>query len=208
MERERILTGLGGQRFDLLVIGGGIVGAGVARDAALRGMKVALIDAHDFAFGTSSRSSRLLHGGIRYLAQGRIGLVREASIEKTILHRIAPHLAEPRAFCFPTYRGSQWPLWQMRIGVKIYDLLCGGRNFGKSEGMNAARTMEICPGLTGEGLTGAVRYYDGFTNDARLVIDTLRSAAKGGAIVANYVRFNSVEQRADENLCLVHDEIA
>src|SRR5688572_7591345 len=208
MEREKALRALAADRRDLLVIGGGIVGAGVARDAALRGMKVGLVDANDFAFGTSSRSSRLLHGGIRYLAQGRIGLVREASVEKRILHEIAPHLVEPLAFCFPSYRGSQWPLWQLRIGVKIYDLLCGGRNFGKSEGMNAARTMEMYPGLSADGLTGAVRYFDGFTNDARLVIDTLRSAAKGGAIVANYVRFNSVEQRADENLCLVHDEIA
>src|SRR5688572_2558147 len=208
MEREKALRALAADRRDLLVIGGGIVGAGVARDAALRGMKVGLIDANDFAFGTSSRSSRLLHGGIRYLAQGRIGLVREASVEKRILHRIAPHLAEPRAFCFPTYRGSQWPLWQMRIGVKIYDLLCGGRNFGRSEGMNAARTVEVCPGLTSDGLTGAVRYFDGFTNDARLVIDTLRSAAKAGAVVANYVRFNSVERRGGDWVCRVRDEIA
>ena len=208
MERENILRGLGEERFDLLVIGGGIVGAGVARDGALRGMKVGLIDANDFAFGTSSRSSRLLHGGIRYLAQGRVGLVREASVEKRILHRIAPHLAEPLAFCFPTYRGSQWPLWQMRIGVKVYDLLCGGRNFGRSEGMNAARTVEVCPGLTREGLTGAVRYFDGFTNDARLVIDTLRSAAKAGAVVGNYVRFRGVEERGDGFSCLVRDEIA
>src|SRR4051812_43312532 len=89
------LEQLTGQTWDVLVIGGGIVGAGVARDAAMRGLKVALVERNDFAFGTSSRSSRLLHGGLRYLAQGRIGLVREASIEKLILHRIAPHLAQP-----------------------------------------------------------------------------------------------------------------
>ena len=87
--------------FDILVLGGGIVGAGIARDAALRGLKTALIDRHDFAFGTSSRSSRLLHGGIRYLAQGHFRLVREASVEKAILHQIAPHLAEPLSFIFP-----------------------------------------------------------------------------------------------------------
>src|SRR6266481_9516392 len=119
----------------LLVIGGGIVGAGIARDAAMRGLRAGLAEQHDFAFGTSSRSSRLLHGGVRYLAQGRLGLVRQASVEKRILHHIAPHLAQPLAFVFPSYRGTDWPLWQLRIGVRIYDLLCGGRNFGKSSSM-------------------------------------------------------------------------
>ena len=118
---------------DVLVIGGGIVGAGVARDAAMRGLRVGLVEQHDFAFGTSSRSSRLLHGGLRYLAQGRVGLVHEASVEKKVIHHIAPHLADPLPFIFPTYRGNQdWVLWQLKIGVKIYDLLCGGRNLGKS----------------------------------------------------------------------------
>jgi glycerol-3-phosphate dehydrogenase len=95
-----------------LIIGGGIVGSGIARDAAMRGLRVGLVEQHDFASGTSSRSSRLLHGGLRYLAQGRIGLVRQASIEKKLLHEIAPHLAEPRAFIFPTYRANRhWVLW-------------------------------------------------------------------------------------------------
>src|ERR1700734_951850 len=102
---------------DLLVIGGGIVGAGIARDAAMRGLRVGLAEQHDLAFGTSSRSSRLLHGGIRYLAQGRLGLVREASVEKKIIHQIAPHLADPLAFLFPTYRDNKsWILWQLKIG--------------------------------------------------------------------------------------------
>lgn len=171
------------------MIGGGIVGAGVARDAALRGLRTGLVEQHDFAFGTSSRSSRLLHGGIRYLAQGRLGLVRQASVEKRILHRIAPHLAEPLAFVFPTYRGTEWPLWQMRIGVKIYDLLCGGKNLGQSESLTKAEVLQAVPELSAEELTGAVRYFDGFTNDARLVLDTLRSAAKHGAMVLNYCRF-------------------
>src|SRR5206468_2304038 len=100
--RASAIQRLRSEAFDVLVIGGGIVGAGVARDAAMRGLKVALCDRRDFAFGTSSRSSRLLHGGLRYLAQGRIGLVREASREKLILQRIAPHLVQPLAFIFPT----------------------------------------------------------------------------------------------------------
>src|SRR5438067_11447734 len=112
---------------DLLVIGGGIVAAGVARGAAMRGLKVGLVEQHDFAFGTSSRSSRLLHGGMRYLAQGRLGLVRQASVEKKVVHHIAPHLADPLPFIFPTFQDQpDWRLWQLKIGVKIYDLLCGG----------------------------------------------------------------------------------
>src|SRR3954470_7880533 len=132
VSRPDTLAAMSRDLLDMLVIGGGIVGCGVARDAAMRGLRVGLVDAHDIAFGTSSRSSRLLHGGLRYLAQGRLGLVREASVEKVVIHRIAPHLAEPLPFIFPTYQGTQWPLWQLRIGVKIYDLLCNGKNLGKS----------------------------------------------------------------------------
>ncbi len=174
---------------DLLVVGGGIVGASVARDAARRGLRTGLVEQADFAFGTSSRSSRLLHGGLRYLSQGRIGLVREASIEKRRLHGIAPHLAEPLAFIFPTYRGSGWPLWQLRLGVRLYDLLCNNRNLGRSGGLGRADLLSLVPGLRPERLAGAVRYYDALTNDARLVFDTLRSAGDAGALLANYTRF-------------------
>src|SRR6476469_8143443 len=111
-----------GDPLDVLIVGGGIVGSGVARDAAMRGLRTLLVDQYDFAFGTSSRSSRLLHGGLRYLAQGRIRLVREASIEKVILQRIAPHLAQPLAFNFPTYKKNGWPRWKLRVGVRVYDL--------------------------------------------------------------------------------------
>ena len=176
----------GTAELDVLVVGGGIVGAGIARDAAMRGLRTALVEQYDLASGTSSRSSRLLHGGLRYLAQGRLGLVYQSSREKMILHRIAPHLAEPLPFLFPTYRGTSWPLWQLRIGVKIYDLLCGGGNLGRSTSMPSAGVIEQLPGICRNGLTGAVRYFDALTNDARLVIDTLRSAAWHGAIVLNY----------------------
>jgi glycerol-3-phosphate dehydrogenase len=181
---------LRGSPLDVLVIGGGIVGAGIARDAAMRGLRTGLVEQHDFAFGTSSRSSRLLHGGIRYLAQGRIGLVREASVEKKVIHHIAPHLAQPLPFVFPTYGGNRnWVLWQLKIGVKIYDLLCGGHNFGRSSWLTRVDVLEKIPGLAQTDLKGAVRYYDGFTNDARLVIDTLRSAANHRAMLLNYCRF-------------------
>jgi glycerol-3-phosphate dehydrogenase len=190
LKRRQTLADISAKPVDVLIIGGGIVGAGIARDAALRGLRTALIEQHDFAFGTSSRSSRLLHGGLRYLAQGRIGLVREASVEKKIIHDIAPHLAQPLPFLFPTYRGNKaWVLWQLKIGVKLYDLLCRGKNFGPSGWLRKDEVLEQTPGLNDAGLSGAVRYYDGFTNDARLVIDTLRSAEKAGARLLNYCRF-------------------
>ena len=205
-KRTATLKSLGGEPLDVLVIGGGIVGAGVARDAAMRGLRTGLVEQHDFAFGTSGRSSRLLHGGMRYLAQGRLGLVREASVEKTILHRIAPHLAEPLAFIFPTYPGTDWPLWQMRLGVKIYDLLCSGRNFGKSRGLSSEETLRAVPRLNPNGLTGAVRYFDGFTNDARLVLDTLRSAAAHGAELLNYCQFQDAAREDNGWRCTVADK--
>lgn len=191
-DRESVVQSLTAGPLDLLVVGGGIVGSGVARDAAMRGLRVGLVEQADFAFGTSSRSSRLLHGGLRYLAQGRVGLVHEASVEKKVIHHIAAHLAEPLRFIFPTYRGNRnWVLWQLKIGVKIYDLLCGGRNLGKSTWLDRGELSRQVPQLTREGLTGAVRYYDGFTNDARLTLDTLRSAARAGAHVLNYCRFRN-----------------
>src|SRR4051812_25312419 len=131
-ERPQTLARLATGPLDLLVIGGGIVGAGVARDAAMRGLSVALVERNDFASGTSSRSSRLLHGGLRYLAQGRLRLVRESGGEKMVLRRIAPHLTRPMPFIFPTYRGTEWKLWKLRVGVKLYDWLSAGRNFESS----------------------------------------------------------------------------
>ena len=173
---------------DLLVVGGGIVGSGVARDAAMRGLRVGLVDRQDFSAGTSSRSSRLLHGGLRYLEQGRVGLVHEASVEKKTIHRIAPHLGEPLGFIFPAYRGEGRPLWQLRIGVKLYDLLCGGRNFQPSRGFNREETRALLPDLDAADLSGAVRYFDALTNDARLVLDNLRSAQRHGAVLVNYAK--------------------
>ncbi|MBN2505150.1 MAG: glycerol-3-phosphate dehydrogenase/oxidase [Verrucomicrobia bacterium] len=201
--RQRLTDG----PLDVFIIGGGIVGAGVARDAAMRGLRVGLVDQHDFAFGTSSRSTRLLHGGLRYLAQGRLGLVHEASVEKTILHRIAPHLAEPLPFLFPTYRGNRhWVLWQLKIGVKLYDILCQGRNLGRSTWLDSREVLERVPGLSATNLTGAVRYFDGLTNDARLVLDTLRSAERSGAVLLNYAKFHAAA-RSGGWTCELEDRV-
>src|SRR3954451_24698932 len=135
---ERSFGALDGRPFDVLVIGGGIVGSGGARDAALRGLRTLLVEQPDFASGTSSRSSRLLHGGLRYLAQGRVGLVREASVEKMRLATIAPHLCQPLSFVFPAWKGAGWARWKLALGVRVYDLLCGGRNLGRSSSHGAA----------------------------------------------------------------------
>ena len=196
--RTQIKQQLAATPLDLLIIGGGIVGAGIARDAAMRGLRTGLVEQYDFAFGTSSRSSRLLHGGLRYLAQGHIGLVREASREKHVLQKIAPHLTQPLAFVFPTYRGTLWPRWKLGIGVKIYDWLCGHGNLGKSSTLSIKQTLDILgrgqAALETSGLTGAVRYYDALTQDARLVLDTLRSASRHGALVCNYMRMNEASK--------------
>jgi glycerol-3-phosphate dehydrogenase len=205
--RGKTLQTISEATLDLLVIGGGIVGAGVARDAAMRGLRVGLVEQYDFAFGTSSRSSRLLHGGLRYLAQGRLGLVREASIEKRILHRIAPHLAQPLPFVFPAYAGTQWPLWQMRVGVKLYDLLCNGKNFGKSKSLSRSELLSQIPQLASDGLKGGVRYFDAFTNDARLVLDTLRSAVVNGATILNYARFKTANRDSGHWTCELNDQV-
>jgi glycerol-3-phosphate dehydrogenase len=203
-QRQISLDQLANGVLDVLVVGGGIVGSGVARDAAMRGLRVGLVDRHDFAFGTSSRSSRLLHGGLRYLEQGRVGLVREASLEKRVLHRIAPHLAQPLGFLFPTYTGDR-PLWQLRIGVKLYDLLCSGRNFSPSRGLNRTETLRNLPALAETDLVGAVRYFDALTNDTRLTLDTIRSASRHGATAANYTRFHAAHREPGGWRCELED---
>jgi len=203
--REAALAKLASQQIDVLVIGGGIVGSGVARDAAMRGFRTALVERRDFASGTSSRSSRLLHGGMRYLAQGRIGLVREASREKKVIGHIAPHLAQPLAFIFPGRKGTSWTLWKLAVGAKMYDALCGMRNFGRSTVLGRKSTTNLLPGISTNDLAGAVRYFDALTNDARLVIDTVRSAAAHGATALNYVELVDAVRNGDVWHCTLKD---
>jgi glycerol-3-phosphate dehydrogenase len=172
---------------DVLVIGGGITGAGIARDAALRGFRTALVDKADFGAGTSSHSSRLIHGGIRYLEQGAFRLVFEASHERRVLLSIAPHLVRPLAFLFPIYRGGRIPAWKLRAGMWLYDLLSSFRNVRWHRWLRAKKVRRVEPGLRERGLIGAALYYDAQADDARLVIATVRSAMRAGALAANYV---------------------
>ena len=183
------------------------MGSGTARDAAIRELRIGLIEQHDFAFGSSSRSARLLHGGIRYLAHGNISLVRQASLEKVIVHKIAPHIAFPLPFIFPTYHGTPWPRWKLHIGVKIYDLLCNRRNLGPSSALSIEEVKGYLPGIKSDLLTGGVRYFDGITNDSRLVIDTLRSAALHGAILCNYAHMEDARLDGHTWVCKIRDKL-
>src|SRR5690349_23404723 len=171
---------------DVLIIGGGITGAGIARDAALRGFRTAVVDKGDLAGGTSSLSSRLIHGGIRYLEQGELRLVFEASHERRVLLGIAPHLVRPLPFVFPVYRGARLPAWKLRAGMWLYDVLAAFRNVKMHRWLGRKATHRLEPGLRDHDLKGAALYYDAQTDDARLAIATMRSAAQAGALVASY----------------------
>ena len=177
---------------DVLVIGGGITGAAIARDAALRGFRTALVEKGDFGSGTSSASSRLIHGGLRYLEQFDFRLVLEASRERRVLLRIAPHLVRPLPFLFPLYRGARVPAWKVRCGLWLYDLLAAFRNVRIHQWLGRKATLRLEPGLREKGLKAAGLYYDAQTDDARLVLATMRSAAHAGALVANYVEAASL----------------
>jgi glycerol-3-phosphate dehydrogenase len=180
------------QPVDLLVIGGGITGAGIARDAALRGFRTALVDKGDFGAGTSSHSSRLIHGGIRYLEQGNVRLVFEASRERRVLLRIAPHLVRPLAFLFPVYKGARVPAWKLRAGMWLYDALAAFRNVKRHRWLGPKEVRRAEPALRDRGLSGAALYYDAQADDARLVLATVRSAARAGALVANHAEVTSL----------------
>ena len=174
--------------FDLLVIGGGITGAGVAREASLRGLKTALVEAQDFGEGTSSRSSRLIHGGLRYLEQGRLRLVFEAQRERKILLRLAPHLVRPLPFLLPVFRGDRVPRWKVAAGLTLYDLLAAGGNVRRHRTLGKRALLEAEPLVRERGLTGGGLYYDAQCDDARLTVATVRAALQHGARAANHMR--------------------
>jgi len=182
------------QVFDLAVIGGGATGCGVALDAAARGFSVVLLEAQDFAKGTSSRATKLVHGGVRYLAQGNVALVREALHERATLLANAPHLAQPLAFVMPAYKIWEAPFYG--VGLKMYDALAGSRGLGDTEFLSASRTRELLPTVQMRGLSGGVKYWDGQFDDARLAVALARTAAAKGAIVLNHCPVTSLVREA------------
>lgn len=184
--RSDALAAMSTDPVDLLVIGGGITGAGIARDAALRGIRTALVDMGDWGSATSSHSSRLVHGGLRYLEQGDLHLVFEATHERRVLLRLAPHLVRPLPFLFPVYRGARVPAWKLRAGMWLYDALAAFRNVHMHRWLGQKEVARLEPRLRTKGLRGAALYYDAQVDDARLVLATVRAAAQAGALVANY----------------------
>jgi glycerol-3-phosphate dehydrogenase len=171
-------------QYDIAVVGGGATGLGVALDAAARGLSVVLVDSHDFAKGTSSRATKLLHGGVRYLAQGNISLVREALHERTTLLNNAPHLAQPLPFIMPSYKWWETPFYG--AGLMMYDVLAGKAGLGKTQFLNTSQTLRCLPTARVNGLKGSVKYWDGQFNDARLALAIARTAAAHGALLVNY----------------------
>ena len=190
-DREAMFAALGRDVFDLLVVGGGITGAGVARDAALRGLRVALVEKHDYASGTSSRSSRLVHGGVRYLEHGQIGLVFESSRERRTLQRIAPHLVRPLAFTWPVYRGARVPRWKLSAGLTLYDVLSLFRN-RRHERLDLAGVHRREPALRTDTLVGGALYWDAATDDVRLTLATVLSAQHAGAVTLNHAEVTAL----------------
>jgi glycerol-3-phosphate dehydrogenase len=189
---QRDLDALASGTFDLVVIGGGIQGAATAREAALRGWKVALVEARDFASGTSGRSSKLIHGGLRYLEQFDFKLVHESRTERRLLLRLAPHLARPLPFVLPIYAGDPYFPLKIRLGLTIYDLLGNLGRDDRHRMLNPDEALRMIPALRAEGLRAAAIYHDSQTDDARLTIENVLGAAEQGAVVANYTEIRGL----------------
>lgn len=185
--REENLDRLADENFDLLVIGGGITGVAVARDAAMRGMRTALVEKEDFASGTSGRSSRLIHGGIRYLEYYQFKLVFQSCCERRVLRRMAPRLVRPLPFLYPLYRGQKPAPWKLRLGLTLYDALGLFRNVQRHVWLSSRAVQDREPVISQRDLLGAARFYDAQTDDARLTLAIARSAHLHGAVVTNHV---------------------
>jgi glycerol-3-phosphate dehydrogenase len=198
MNRENSISRLEQSKsepFDFVIVGGGATGLGAAVEAAARGFKVALLEGHDFAKGTSSRSTKLVHGGVRYLAQGNIGLVRDALRERGRMRRNAPHLVRDLEFVVPAYDWWAGPYYG--IGLKLYDVLAGKLNLGSSKLISRAAAIERIPTIQSDGLQGGVVYFDGQFDDTRLAVTLAQTAADKGATITNYVNVERLLHTSD-----------
>ena len=181
--------------WDVVVIGGGATGAGCALDAASRGLSVLLLEQHDFGKGTSSRSTKLIHGGVRYLRQGNFTLVRESLKERGLLFRNAPHAVHKQEFIIPCYGHIERAFYG--LGMKVYDALSGKYGIGSSRMLSKSETVKHLPSIRKDGLTGGVLYYDGQFDDARFLIDLLQTAGRHGAVALNYAQVTSITRGQD-----------
>src|SRR6201995_1974101 len=200
MKREEMLARVNARTtpWDIVIIGGGATGMGIAVDAATRGYDVLLLEREDFGKATSSRSTKLVHGGVRYLEQGNVTLVMEALKEPGLLRQNAPHLVHDLAFVVPSY--SWWEAPFYGIGLKIYDMLAGKYGFGKSQVLSREETLKEIPTLREDGLRGGVVYYDGKFDDARLLIHLIATAVDLGATAINYAPVVSLTKDPEGNL--------
>jgi glycerol-3-phosphate dehydrogenase len=197
LQRETFLQRIANRRepWDIAIVGGGSTGVGIALDAATRGFNVVLLEQHDFGKGTSSRSTKLVHGGVRYLQQGNVSLVMEALKERGLLLRNASHLVRDLQFIVPNYEWWEAPFYG--IGMKVYDLLAGKYGFGPSQILSRDEVLARIPTLSRDGLRGGVKYHDGQFDDARLLIDLASTAAGHGACLLNYTRVVSLVKNSD-----------
>jgi len=197
--RASLLTRLTHQPvWDVLVIGGGATGLGVALDAVARGYKTLLVEQSDFAKGTSSRSTKLVHGGVRYLAQGDFKLVREASVERGLLYRNAPHLVKNQTFIIPIY--NYWAMLKYTMGLKVYDWISGNLTLGDSLFISRKKTLERMPGIKAGGLLGGVLYHDGQFDDSRLAINLAQSIIENGGCPINYIKVIGLLKDDDQKI--------
>lgn len=187
MNRSENIDRLKSERFDLVIIGGGITGAGIALDAASRGLKTALVEKHDFAYGTSSRSTKLIHGGLRYLKQLEFGLVKEVGSERAVVHRLAPHLVIPEKMLLPLYEKRGLGSVLTSFGLKLYDWLAGVRPEDQRKMLTRSQTLKQEPLLKAEDVKGGAIYAEYRTDDARLTTEIIKTASRYGAVVANYL---------------------
>lgn len=207
--RAANLSRMRSEAFDLLVVGGGIVGAGIARDAAMRGLRTALVERGDFASGTSGKTSRLIHGGLRYLKNFKIGLVRQAVRERDLLLEQSPALVRPLAFTIPVYEGRGMGPRTLRFGLWVYDILSRDKVLPRRRWLTPAAIREREPRLSGSGLGGGGLYHDAIANDARVVLAVARSAADAGAVVADYASVTEILREGDQVAgAKVHDRMA
>jgi glycerol-3-phosphate dehydrogenase len=196
MQRQEMIDRLSvTSPWDIVVIGGGATGVGIAVDAASRGYEVALLERHDFGKGTSSRSTKLAHGGVRYLEQGNISLVMEALKERGLMRQNAPHLVGNLAFVVPNYTWWEAPFYG--LGLKVYNVLAGKYGFGTSQILSRDETLRRLPTIKTDGLLGGVVYYDGQFDDARLLVNLVQTAAEQGAVLANYVEAVALTKAGD-----------
>ena len=185
--RDKLISKMKVEEYDLLIIGGGITGAGIALDAASRGLKTALVERDDFASGTSSRSTKLIHGGLRYLKQFEIAMVREVGQERAIVHKLAPHLVTPEKMLLPLIKGGSFGKITTSLGLMIYDVLAGVEKADQRKMLDEKETLAAEPLLPPEIVEGGGIYAEYRTDDARLTIEVIKTAAQYGAHLINYM---------------------